>query len=83
MKTAMHDRLSRRAARLIGRAAPLLSPGHLAVLSLSATLLSAAALAQPAARAYAIPAGSLESVLTRYALESQLMLSYSAADVAG
>ncbi|MGE8659018.1 MAG: TonB-dependent siderophore receptor [Achromobacter sp.] len=79
----MHDRLSRRAARLIGRAAPLLSPGRLAVLSLSATLLSPAALAQPAARAYAIPAGSLESVLTRYALESRLMLSYAAADVAG
>lgn len=79
----MHDRLSRRAARLIGRTAPLLSPGRLAVLSLSATLLSPAALAQPAARAYTIPAGSLESVLTRYALESQLMLSYAATDVAG
>lgn len=39
--------------------------------------------ADSAVRAYAIPAGSLENVLTRFALDSGVMVSYAAGDIAG
>ena len=39
--------------------------------------------ADSAVRTYAIPAGSLEKVLTRFALDSGVMVSYAAGDIAG
>lgn len=82
----MPPRQSRRAARLIARNTLALAASRALWLTASGIALSAgtdAVQAQASAKSYAIPAGSLESALTRYALESGLMLSYSATDIAG
>ncbi|WP_191579176.1 TonB-dependent siderophore receptor [Achromobacter insolitus] len=82
----MPPRQSRRAARLIARNTLALAASRALWLTASGIALLAgtdAVQAQTSAKSYTIPAGSLESALTRYALESGLMLSYSATDIAG
>ena len=81
----MDYRLYQRAARLITRNTLALAASRAFWLTATGMALSAGAhpvQAQASARTYAIPAGTLESALTRYALESGLMLSYSASDIA-
>jgi iron complex outermembrane receptor protein/outer membrane receptor for ferric coprogen and ferric-rhodotorulic acid len=59
----------------------------LALCAASATLAPQTAHAQAQApsdvRSYAIPAGPLEGALARFSQESRVMLSYTAADIAG
>ncbi|MBR8653599.1 TonB-dependent siderophore receptor [Achromobacter sp. Marseille-Q0513] len=79
----MNKPLHQRAARAVLALAAGL-PFRLAASGAALALACAGvAQAQTAARTYAIPAGTLESVLSRYAVDSGLMLSYSAGDIAG
>lgn len=76
----------RRAVHTFQRhAAALAASQALMLATLGTALLAAPSAAQvPAsAKTYAIPAGTLEGVLTRFALESGLMLSYRSEDITG
>lgn len=84
----MADRLPCKPAHTFRRRAASLAVSRGLILTVFGTTVlpsAGTAFAQTAAdaRTYAIPAGPLENVLTRFALESGLMLSYGAADIAG
>lgn len=81
----MNSRFSRRAMRLLISNTLTLavrrSPWLMAA-GLAAAAASVQAQSQAGVRVYAIPASALESALTRFAVESGLMLSYTAEEIA-